>query len=263
MCLVAAAWRSHSRFRLVLIANRDEFFERPASAAAIWPEAPTLLAGRDLSAGGSWLGVDQLRRVAVITNYRELARPRRNAASRGRFVPDFLRGQLDAGAFLNSIEIDATSFAGFSLLLADSDQFWFASNRADRFARPLPPGLYGLANHLLDTPWPKLLRLRSRLADWLAESARGAEPDLEALFGMLADRQTAHVPAQLHSGLPPDAEAALSAAFVHFGTYGTRCSTVLLLGHDGELWFEERRFDPAGTCCGKSEFQLNAGRWAA
>lgn len=261
MCLLAIAWHAHPRFRLVVAANRDEFHARPAAAAQIWPEAPNLLAGRDLQAGGSWLGVDRARRVAVITNFRELVRPRRNAPSRGSFVPDFLRGTEGPENFLKSIEVDATAYAGFSLLLADRNQLWLGSNRADQFARLLAPGVYGLSNHLLDTPWPKLLRVRQQLRAWLDVPTNAQQPDVHSLFAMLADRRPAAVPAELRSGLPAEAEAALSSPFVNYGGYGTRCSTVLLIAHDETLWFLEQNFDAAGERTGITEFQLNASQW--
>jgi uncharacterized protein with NRDE domain len=185
MCLLVAAWRLHPRYRLVVAANRDEFHARPAEALHAWDAPTRLLAGRDIQAGGTWLGVDAARRFGVITNYREMARPRRTAPSRGRLIVDYLAGQASAWDFANSIEMDAMSYAGFSLLLADQHELIYACNRADQFAQRLPPGVYGLSNHLLDTPWPKLLRVRAALQSWIQSD----RDELEPLWAALADRR--------------------------------------------------------------------------
>lgn len=262
MCLAVVAWRAHPRYRLIVAANRDEFHERPAASAALWPEAPQMFAGRDLQAGGTWFGVDRQRRFGVVTNFRDLARPRKGAPSRGRFIPDFLGGTKSAADFLRSVELDAPAYAGFSLLLADASELRYASNRAEPFSQALTPGIYGLSNHLLDTPWPKLLRIKASLNGWLrrldADTARPQlAPDVEALFAMLADRQQSATAAELHSELPPEWAAALSSPFVNHGGYGTRCSTLLLVSDDGALQFHERRFDAAGERSGDSEFRLD------
>jgi len=160
MCLLVIAWQAHPRYRLVVAANRDEFHERPAAPLAKWPAPGDILAGRDLRANGTWLGLDRHRRFGVITNFRELQRPRPDAPSRGALIPEYLRGSDNAEAFLNRLAREAQRYSGFNLLLTDGDSLWYASNRAERFARLLVPGVYGLSNEFLDTPWPKLRRVR-------------------------------------------------------------------------------------------------------
>jgi uncharacterized protein with NRDE domain len=249
MCLLVLAWQTHPRYRLVVAANRDEFHERPASAMALWPPPEAILAGRDLRAGGTWLGLDRLRRFGVVTNFRDRQRPRRSAPSRGRLVPGYLTGQAGAADFLAGLETDAPGYSGFNLLLADATSLWYASNRAERFARPLEPGVYGLSNEFLDTPWPKLQRVRGRFEQWLA----GPDGAPAQLFDLLNDRTPA-----------PDAdpaERALSAPFVLDATYGTRCSTVLLLEGSGAVYVAERRFDFRGEQSGQAEYQLNPTEW--
>jgi uncharacterized protein with NRDE domain len=265
MCLLALAWQAHPRYRLVVAANRDEFHERPAAPLAKWPPPAELLAGRDLRAQGSWLGVDRRRRFGVVTNFRELQRALPRAPSRGELVPRYLatapgaRGSSDAREFLAALEPHAARYSGFNLLLCDEQSLCYGSNRATPFARTLPPGVYGLANELLDTPWPKLRRVRSGFEAWLREP----RPPPGALFALLADRtQTLDdSPAADTGGLPAQWARALSAPFVLHPLYGTRCSTVVLLEPGGRLYLAERRFDAAGELTGETEFALNPGEW--
>lgn len=262
MCLLVLAWRAAPRYRLVVAANRDEYHERPAAALAKWPEPPGILGGRDLRARGAWLALDRDRRFGVVTNFRELQPPRRGAPSRGELIPRFLSAQADASAreFLAGLEAHAASYAGFNLLLSDRDSLWYGSNRATPFARELAPGVYGLSNELLDTPWPKLQRVRRGFEAWLGRAgASSAE-----LFELLNDRAPAADDAALpagDSGLPREWARILSAPFVLHPQYGTRCSTVLLEHPDGRLYLAERRFDSRGEPVGETEFELNAGEW--
>jgi uncharacterized protein with NRDE domain len=264
MCLLVLAWQAHERYRLVVAANRDEFHARAAAPLGLWPPPADILAGRDLRSQGTWLGVDSARRFGVVTNYRELQPPRAGAPSRGDLIPQYLAARtgdspIAPAQFLAALEAPASGYSGFNLLLANGDSLWYASNRTASFARGLPPGVYGLANESLDTPWPKLERVRAGFQMWLRQ---GASAGTEQLFALLADRTPAQESAGTHTGaLPPDWERALSAPFVLHSAYGTRCSTVLLLEGDGRLQMAERRFDPAGDVTGESEFQLPPGAW--
>jgi uncharacterized protein with NRDE domain len=259
MCLLVLAWRTHPRYHLVVAANRDEFHERPAAPLAPWPPEGAVLAGRDLRAGGAWLGLDRARRFGVVTNFRELQRPQAGAPSRGNLIPRFLTGTPGAGEFFAGLEPEAPGYSGFNLLLADNDSLWYGSNRATPFARALEAGVYGLSNELLDTPWPKLLRVRRGFEAWLADpAAQSAAP----LFELLHDRTQSAGEAKLpEPGLPRELERVLSAPFVVHPTYGTRCSTVLLLQNDGGIYLGERRFDARGEPAGETEFRLNPGEW--
>lgn len=257
MCLLVLAWRVHPRYRLIVAANRDEYHERPTAPLAKWPEPNNILAGRDLRAGGTWAGLDHMRRFGVVTNFRELQRPRRSAPSRGSLVPGFLGQSGSAEAYLSSLEIDAPGYSGFNLLLADGERLWYASNRLDRFAQPLEPGVYGLSNEFLDTPWPKLRRVRQRVEAWLGTSSNAPATEL---FDMLADREPA-TDGPPDPRVPADWEKPLSAPFVVHAVYGTRSSTVLLVEPDGTALVAERRFDAAGARSGETEFRLNATDW--
>jgi uncharacterized protein with NRDE domain len=259
MCLLVLAWRAHPRYRLVVAANRDEFHDRAAAPLAPWPPPARILAGRDLRAAGTWLALDPARRFGVVTNYREAQRPRPGAPSRGDLIPQFLAGSASAAEFFEQLQRRAAAYSGFNLLLADRDALWYGSNRTAPFARQLPPGVHGLSNELLDTPWPKLVRVRHAFEAWLWGPTGQSTA---ALFAMLADRtQSAPDSALPESGLPLELERVLSAPFVLHPAYGTRCSTVLLLDDTGAGSFIERRFDANGAPSGETEYQLNPGEW--
>jgi uncharacterized protein with NRDE domain len=259
MCLLVLAWRSHARHRLVVAANRDEFHARPAAPLAPWDAPAGIIGGRDLLAAGAWFAVDARRRFGIVTNFREFGRRRRSAPSRGGLIPAYLAGDAAPGEYLRQLETDAPGYAGFNLLLGDRDSLWYASNRADQFARQLPPGIFGLSNEFLDTPWPKLVRVRARFTSLLAEplSANG-ERLAGGLFAMLADREPAPPDTVPPGDLSPEWARKLSAPFVLDPGFGTRCSTVLTISVDDTLRIAERRFDAEGSPAGESEYALNA-----
>ena len=274
MCLLVLAWQSHARYRLVVAANRDEYHERPAAPLEKWPAPAELLAGRDLRAQGTWLGIDRERRFGVVTNFRELQRTRPGAPSRGELVPLYLGGRrgehgasdksrvfagtAGAAEFFAALGERAHEYSGFNLLVTDGKSLWYGSNRATPFARELPHGVYGLSNELLDTPWPKLQRVRAGFEAWLSAPRPG---DVEELFLLLADRTPSDDLSQGEGGLPREWQRALSAPFVLHPQYGTRCSTVLLLAPDGALDLIERRFDAHGNVAGETAFHLHAAEW--
>jgi uncharacterized protein with NRDE domain len=259
MCLLVVAWRCHPIHRAVVAANRDEYHARPAAALAPWPDLPGVVGGRDLQARGAWFAADARGRFGIVTNFREFGRQRRSAPSRGGLIPAYLGGDAGPGDSLRNLETDAPGYAGFNLLLADRDSLWYASNRADQFARELPPGIYGLSNEFLDTPWPKLVRTRARFKELLDSPAAASLGSLQAgLLEMLGDRETIPPEKLPPSDLPPDWARKLSAPFVQDPGYGTRCSTVLI-DCGGELHLVERRFDADGRVSGQSEHRLNIG----
>ncbi len=259
MCLLAIAWRAHATYPLVIAANRDEFHARAAAPLTVWQQ-PAMIAGRDLQAGGTWLGFGRDGRFGAVTNFRDLGRPRRCAPSRGSLIPQFLASELPAARFLAQLEIDAMGYAGFNLLLGDGAELWYASNRADEFARRLEPGVYGLSNHFLDTPWPKLVRVRERLRALLNGAAL---PDAtprslhSALLGVLEDRTRAALHDLPATGLTPHWEHVLSSPFVVHPEYGTRCATVALVDTHGRGFVKERRYTPSGSATDETELELN------
>jgi uncharacterized protein with NRDE domain len=252
MCLLVVAWLSHPRYRLVVAGNRDEFHERPAAPLGWWNDEPGILAGRDLRAGGTWLGLSRRGRFGLVTNFRDTETPAADAPSRGQLVPRFLRDDAEPAAYLDVLRAEAARFAGFNLLLADRAGLHYYSNVGGQAPRELPPGIYGVSNHRLDEPWPKLLRTRERFA---AELARG-DPSPAALVELLADDAPADLDPPPDRGLPADLVRALSAPFVRHDRYGTRCSTVVLVGHDGRTVVHERRFDATGAQAGATRFEF-------
>ena len=238
MCLILVAWQTHPDYPLVVAANRDEFFARPSQPASFWPEAPGVLAGRDLEAGGTWLGVTRGQAFAAITNFRDGRRPSDGTPSRGRLVADFLTNDIDPGRYLQQVEARMAEFNGFNLLVGDRHRLGYLSNRAaGQGVRWLAPGIYGLSNHLLDTPWPKLTSAKAAFAEALERL-----PDTGAFFELLADDEIVpdeHLP---ETGVPLPWERVLSAVFVKSPDYGTRAGTVLARHRNGQLAFVERGF---------------------
>jgi uncharacterized protein with NRDE domain len=260
MCLLVIAWQVHPRYRLVVAANRDEFHERPTEPMALWPPPDDLIAGRDLRAGGTWLGVDRRRRFGIVTNFRELQRPAPGAPSRGNLIPGYLRNPAPVTEYIHNLEAVAEQYSGFNLLLTDQDSLWYVSNRAPRFAQSLPPGIYGLSNELLDTPWPKLQRVRQRFDALINQADTLPE---EALFAILADPTQAGVDDSLpDTGLSREWEQLLSSPFISNGEYGTRCSTLVRIDETGALTLNERRFGPQGILLGDTRFDLAPTEWA-
>ena len=255
MCLLVLAWRCHPRFRAVVAANRDEFHARPAAPLAQWPDQRGIAGGRDLQANGTWFAVDERGRFGIVTNFREMGR-RRAAPSRGALIPAYLSGDHGPAEYLRALEADAPGFAGFNLLLADPTSLWYATNRGDNFARELPPGIYGLSNDFLDTPWPKLVRVRQRFTTTLA-AADDRDMLSQRLLALLADSEPAPAETMPPSDLSPEWARKLSAPFVLDREYGTRCSSVLTLD-DEALVLMERRFDAEGRATGESQHRVAA-----
>src|SRR5215510_4130851 len=183
MCLLLIAWKNHPRYRLVLIGNRDEFHDRPAAPLGWWQDDARILAGRDLKAGGTWLGVARSGRFGVVTNYRDLQAPIEGAPSRGALIPRFLTGATSPKEFLDDLRGAAMRYSGFNLLAGGSRALYYFSNRGPKTPTVLAPGIYGLSNHLLDTPWPKLARTRERFGKLLQAS----DVSSDDLLHMLAD----------------------------------------------------------------------------
>jgi uncharacterized protein with NRDE domain len=258
MCLLVLAWKAHPRFRLILAANRDEYHDRPSKPLHKWQGDEDILGGRDLRAGGTWLAVDRHRRLGVITNYRDLQPPIPGAPSRGELIPAYLAGSRDPREFIEALEPRAASYSGFNLLLADRDALWYAANRAPSFARALHPGVYGLSNQLLDTPWPKLTRVRQRFEPLLREPTISTA----SLFELLQDREpAASNQAETSPAIASDLAAALSAPFVIHPLFGTRSSTAVTIDAFGALEITERRFDKEGAVQGESRFAFAPDEW--
>lgn len=248
MCLILAAWRAHPDYPLVVAANRDEFFARPTAPAQFWEEAPHVLAGKDLDAGGTWLGVSRTGRFAALTNFRDPGRNKAGAPSRGQLPSRFLSSAQSAQGYLMELESMASRYNGFNLMFGDREGLYCFSNCGEG-ERELAPGVYGLSNHLLDTPWPKVARGKSALSD-----AMSALPDEQPLFALLRDDSIAADDELPRTGVSLEWERLLSASFVRSPAYGTRSSTVVLLDKAGQLRFIEQTFLPEAKPGRRLEF---------
>lgn len=248
MCLILIAHRCHPRYEFVVAANRDEYYDRPTASLAFWDDTPQVLAGRDLKEGGTWMGVTRTGRFAAITNYRDPSRILSGAPSRGHLVSAYLQGVESAGAYLERLVPQAGRYNGFNLLLGDAAGLYYYSNRAGA-PQSLPPGLYGLSNHVLDTPWPKVRRGVSVLREVL-DLRSDRLPD--GLLRLLADRTLASDAELPQTGVPLEWERWLSPIFIVAPGYGTRSSTVLTVesGH-------ARMIELTWADASRREFQLN------
>ncbi|MGY4533464.1 uncharacterized protein with NRDE domain [Pseudomonas sp. TE3786] len=243
MCLIVFAWRPDHAQPLVLAANRDEFYDRPARPLGPWEDAPQVLAGRDLEAGGSWLGLGAGSRFAALTNIRDPRQPP-FGRSRGELVAEFLRSELSAAAYLDDLLPRAGNYAGFNLLLGDTEGLWFFNSREGQ-ARLLEPGVYGLSNASLDTPWPKLEKAKQALSEVLRE------PTPEALLAILGDPQRPPDASLPDTGIGLASEQLLSSVFIASRTYGTRACSALITQADGRRLLVERSFGPYGGHLGE------------
>ena len=252
MCLILFAWQAHPRYPLVLAANRDEFHQRPTAAADFLPDASGLLAGRDLQAGGTWLGLTRSGRFAAVTNFREPLAPEMPLErSRGELVRDYLAGDAPPVAHARAVQADGGRYRGFNLLVGTPRTLAHASNRQDE-AQAVSPGCHGLSNHLLDTEWPKVRTGRERLRGLL----NADRVDADALLALLTDR--APTPGDMPLDLGDDAvrRQLMNHFFIVSPAYGTRSSTVLTIDAEGRAEFVERRFAPDGSATGTSRFTL-------
>lgn len=240
MCLLLIAHQHHPDYRLVVAANRDEYYQRPSEQAAFWGEHPSLLAGRDRKAGGTWLGVSRDGRFAAITNVREPAASNSSLRSRGELPLRFLLSKQSAETFLQQLRDHQQQYAGFNLVVADPHQLLFFSNRGDDQIIALPAGIHGISNGRLNEDWPKVNRGKALLQQALDQDPSGPE-----LMQILSDRQQPADEQLPNTGVGLEMERVLAPCFIQSPTYGTRCSTVVMQNHQGEVQFAERSHRPA------------------
>ncbi|GAA5236184.1 NRDE family protein [Verticiella sediminum] len=250
MCLIAFSWMPGSDMPLLLLANRDEFYARPTAPAEWWAEAPGVWAGRDLQAGGTWMGVTQTGRFAALTNFRDGRALRLAASSRGHLVADFLAGDVPTDVYMRGVSANGGAYNGFNLVAgsiygtaAEPAQLWYCGNQPGGQARALAPGLYGLSNAVLDTPWPKLTRLKARLAG----VSTGNDDLIDASMAFLSDPTPAEDDALPATGVPLERERMLSPIFIVTPEYGTRAQTVLRADGSGRIDATERSYESAAA----------------
>ena len=244
MCLIAFAWQAHPEYQLVVAANRDEWHDRPAAPAAWWSDHPNVLAGRDLKAGGTWLGITRNGRFAALTNFRDPSGRKADAPTRGKLVSDFLIGNMGAREYLLSLRERASAFQGFNLLVGDGASLQYFSSRIGEILA-VPPGIHALSNHTLNEPWPKVEKAKSAMGAALqGEMAWDARQ--MAIYELLSDTTTAPDDALPDSGVGLKWERVLSPAMIIGEKYGTRCSTVVCVASGGDVVFEEKTRDAIG-----------------
>jgi len=238
MCLILFGWKVHDRNKLVLGANRDEFFKRPSARAEYWEDYPRILAGRDLKAGGTWIGITKKGKWAAITNYRDPENIKKDAPTRGDLTADYLRGDMDPEEYLQRLSSTAGLYNGFNLLLGDNNNLFYYSNIEGRI-KNLEPGVYGLSNDLLDSEWPKVVRGKDDFRKLLGSGLF----DLESLFDLLDQREIAPDSELPSTGVTLELERALSPLHIDTDNYGTVNSTIILIGTDNQAIFSERTFN--------------------
>ena len=251
MCLILIAWQGHAKHRCVIAANRDELHSRPTAAAQWWPSQPPILAGRDLSAGGTWLGITKTGRFAALTNYRGAIQRRVDTPSRGTLVTSILTSADSVAQTLEFLRGVSADYNGFNLLFSDGDRL--AVYESMRGAgRELGPGIYGLSNDLLDTPWPKVQTAKSRLSQALS-NLETADP----VLALLRDDSIAPDDQLPRTGISLDWERLLSSAFVRSPDYGTRCSTVVRIDEKRRACFDEWTWDARGAEIGNVSLRFD------
>jgi uncharacterized protein with NRDE domain len=243
MCIALIAHQLHQTYSLVVAANRDEFHSRPTTAAAWWPE--DILAGRDLQAGGTWFGMQRGGRIALLTNYRDGKARDPGARSRGELVVTALLSSQPVPRMMSDLLANSVDYQGYNLIAGSPGALYCGSNR-NWLVKRLAEGVYGISNHLLDSPWPKVERAKERLRETLHLPV--IEP--EALFALLNDRTQAADHELPDTGIGLERERFLSSPFIVGDSYGTRSSTVLLVDRLGGVLFVERSFDPQGNAVG-------------
>ena len=255
MCLAVIALNAHALWPLVIIANRDEYHERPTATADIWQASPGVLAGRDLRAGGTWLGVSASGKIGLLTNYREPGKQNPASPSRGGLVGQYLAQSISADTYLRSVQQQSESFNGFNLLLADTSDVLYFSNRTATPRIPVSSGVTGLSNATLGVSWPKVLRTENAVRALLDSTQH---PDSDALFSIFRDSRPAIASELPETGLTAVRELKLSSPFIQDEHYGTRCSTLIMKDHAGRIYFEERTFNPHAEMMHRCKWRVDS-----
>lgn len=250
MCIVAFAWQAHPRWKMIAIGNRDEMHARPAEQLARWSNPGHLLAGRDVTAGGTWLGVSEQGRLAVVTNLSGHGAPDAQRASRGDLLKDFLSGD---GRYAKLAETDFSDFNPFNLITVDRDDAIIHSNRPNATSEPLLPGVHGLSNGPLDRPWPKSGHLNITLGQWIESGS----DDPAVLLESLVDQKTFPAARPTDGGPEHILEPEHSAIFIRNPVYGTRCSTVVAIDDEGKGMIIERRYASSGQSTGETSLSFS------
>ncbi len=253
MCLILFSYKQHPHYRLILAANRDEFYDRPTAEVHFWEDDSNILAGKDLQEGGTWLGVTRTGRFAAITNYRDPSLRKDQAVSRGFLVSDYLRSDVHAQSYIERIRGAIGSYNDFNLLLGDPENIYYLSSHPSR-SQVLTEGAYGLSNHLLNTPWPKIEKGATALTETIADPGGFT---VEELLEILSDDTRPEDQNLPDTGVGLEWERILGPIFIKSDVYGTRSSTILLIDYSGRITLVERSHDPGGSGNGEDRrFEL-------
>lgn len=251
MCLIVFAYKMHPKYKLIFAANRDEFYDRPSKEAHFWDDYPSLLAGKDLLAGGTWMGITKQGKLAAITNYRGPGELKNDPPSRGHLITSFLTNNKTATGYYSEIEKSLKEYNGFNLIYGEIDDLYHCSNKAEHFQR-INKGIYGISNALLDTPWPKVEKSKYRLKNLLEQGTIIQEE----LLNLLSDTTTANDEELPETGISLELEKMLSAVFTKSGKYGTRCSTAVMIDNDNNVNFAEKTFENKKGSFSLKEFKF-------
>jgi uncharacterized protein with NRDE domain len=249
MCLIIFSYDMHPRYRLIFAANRDEYYNRPTAPLCFWDDAPGILAGRDLKGNGTWLGVTRTGRIAAITNFREPGVEIKNAPSRGHLVSDFLVSKKSPKTYIEHVKSMGHKFNGFNLFIGNRTELFYYSNRKNHIEK-LKPGLYGVSNRFLDTPWPKVTKGKTDLNKLIENTDK---INYEDIFGILKNNACPPDSELPDTGVGLDWERILSPLFITSKSYGTRSSSVILIERSDNITFLERTFIPDGAVSGEEK----------
>lgn len=239
MCLLLIAKDVNPNYKLIIAANRDEFYDRSTMPTHFWNDYPFILAGKDLKAGGTWLGITETGRISAITNFREGLKQKDNAPTRGLITADYLKGHANALDYLNNVKQKANDYNGFNFILGDTENLYYLSNKQSSIEK-LENGFYGLSNGLLNSNWPKVLESKIKFENIIKKH----DFSVEELFNILNDRSIAEDNLLPNTGVDLKIERILSAVFIKTEKYGTRCSTVIMVDPLNKVQFIERTFNP-------------------
>lgn len=254
MCVAVIARNVIEGYPLIVASNRDEFRGRHTARSHFWNDNSGILAGRDLTKGGTWLGVTRSGRFAMVTNYRDpAAQP--GPASRGLLVSDFLKSSVSSNAFIDRVRPTIDQYSGFNLILFDGTTAAYLSSKTGA-SQGLSEGVYGLSNHLLNTPWPKVKVSTVSVEQTL----NGAGFDPDQLIGDMFNTEMANDADLPSTGVPYDIEKRLSSVFIPGERYGTRCTTIVGISNEGQLSFTEQTYGPNAEVLGRNNFLIPLAR---
>jgi uncharacterized protein with NRDE domain len=252
MCLIFLSYNHNPDYPFIVAANRDEFYNRPAQPLGLWPEYPNILAGKDLTGGGTWLGVTKSGYFAMLTNYRDMASIKAQAPTRGKLVLDYLAGELDAANYLQALHASAALYNGYNILLGTLDDPWYYSNQSNEIAR-LGSGNYGLSNALLDTKWPKVENGKENFRQIIEQEAL----DIDALFAFMNNKTLAPDDQLPDTGIGYEKEKGLSSMFIELPGYGTRNTTLLIKDKHGKVQLIERTYSHKDKSTSEQKFDFS------